>query len=106
MTGSILDHPTPTTSRASDPAAEQAQRDSECVAFFVALVTAAVVMLGLSLFALRLFGQGMLSHAGVMSTARLDEGVRGRALGVAALGFPAGEAIFPAAAIALIAAIE
>jgi len=64
-----------------------------------------VVVLGLSLFALRLFGQGMLSHAGVMSTARLDEGVRGRALGVAALGFPAGEAIFPAVAIALITAI-
>lgn len=64
-----------------------------------------VLLLGLSLFALRLFGQGMLSHAGVMSTARLDEGVRGRALGVAALGFPAGEAIFPAAAIGLIAAI-
>ena len=34
-----------------------------------------------------LFGQGMLSHAGVMSTARLHEGVRGSALGVAALGF-------------------
>jgi MFS family permease len=64
-----------------------------------------VVVLGLSLFALRLFGQGMLSHAGVMSTARLDEGVRGRALGVAALGFPAGEALFPAVAIALITAI-
>jgi MFS family permease len=64
-----------------------------------------VIVLGLSLFALRLFGQGMLSHAGVMSTARLDEGVRGRALGVAALGFPAGEALFPAAAIALITAI-
>ena len=64
-----------------------------------------VIVLGLSLFALRLFGQGMLSHAGVMSTARLDEGVRGRALGVAALGFPAGEALFPAAAITLIAAI-
>ena len=64
-----------------------------------------VIVLGLSLFALRLFGQGMLSHAGVMSTARLDEGVRGRALGVAALGFPAGEAIFPAVAIALITAI-
>jgi MFS family permease len=64
-----------------------------------------VIVLGLSLFALRLFGQGMLSHAGVMSTARLGEGVRGRALGVAALGFPAGEAFFPALAIALITAI-
>ncbi|MBQ0819439.1 MFS transporter [Microvirga terrae] len=63
-----------------------------------------LVALGLSLFALRLFGQGMLSHAGVMSTARLHEGVRGRALGVAALGFPAGEATLPALAIALIAA--
>lgn len=31
-------------------AAEQARRDGECVAFFVALVTAAVVILGLSLF--------------------------------------------------------
>src|SRR5918994_2090573 len=62
-----------------------------------------VVMLGLSLFALRLFGQGMLSHAGVMSTARLHEGVRGRALGVAALGFPAGEATLPGIAVALIA---
>ncbi len=63
-----------------------------------------LLVLGLSLFALRLFGQGMLSHAGVMSTARLPEGVRGRALGVAALGFPAGEATLPALALALIAA--
>ena len=63
-----------------------------------------LLVLGLSLFALRLFGQGMLSHAGVMSTARLHEGVRGRALGVAALGFPAGEATLPALALALIAA--
>jgi len=47
----------------------------------------------------------MLSHAGVMSTARLNEGVRGRALGVAALGFPAGEALFPAVAITLIATV-
>jgi MFS family permease len=62
-----------------------------------------VLMLGLSLFALRLFGQGMLSHAGVMSTARLHEGVRGRAVGAAALGFPAGEATLPGIAVALIA---
>lgn len=64
-----------------------------------------VLALGLSLFALRLFGQGMLGHAGVMSTARLNEGVRGRAMGVAALGFPAGEATLPGIAVALIAAL-
>jgi len=62
-----------------------------------------VAMLGLSLFALRLFGQGMSGHAGVMSTARLSAGIRGRATGVAALGFPAGEATLPGIAIALIA---
>ncbi|MBE1539824.1 hypothetical protein [Micrococcus yunnanensis] len=78
MTGSILDHPAPTTSRASDAAAERAQRDSECVAFFVALVTAAVVMLGLSLFTgveglLRLAltaGAGLLAGAVAWATAR------------------------------------
>lgn len=64
-----------------------------------------VAVLGLSLFALRLFGQGMLSHAGVMSTARLGEGIRGRATGIAALGFPAGEAILPGLSLALIAAL-
>ena len=57
---------------------EQAQRDSECVAFFVALVTAAVVMLGLSLFTgveglLRLAltaGAGLLAGAVAWATAR------------------------------------
>src|SRR3954470_9390381 len=37
-----------------------------------------LLALGLSLFFLRLCGQGMLGHAGVMSTARLPEGIRGR----------------------------
>jgi len=64
-----------------------------------------IATLGLSLFALRLFGQGMSSHAGVMSTARLPAGIRGRATSVAALGFPAGEAILPAIVIGLIAAL-
>ncbi|WP_262299054.1 MFS transporter [Microvirga sesbaniae] len=63
------------------------------------------VMLGLSLFLLRLFGQGMMSHAGVMSTARLPEGIRGRAVGVATLGFSAGEALLPGVAVAFIAAL-
>lgn len=67
MTGTTLDRPTPTSvSTPVEPRtgahavartladtaadAEQARRDGECVAFFVALVTAAVVILGLSLF--------------------------------------------------------
>jgi predicted MFS family arabinose efflux permease len=55
-----------------------------------------------AIFALRLFGQGMLSHAAVTSTARLPAGVRGRAIGFASLGFQAGTAVFPASGVALI----
>ncbi|MCB8822451.1 MFS transporter [Microvirga rosea] len=64
-----------------------------------------LVMLGLSLFFLRLCGQGMLGHAGVMSTARLPAGIRGRAVGVATLGFSGGEAVLPGIAVALIAVL-
>ncbi|MFC4174746.1 nitrate/nitrite transporter [Microvirga sp. GCM10011540] len=64
-----------------------------------------LLVLGLSLFFLRLFGQGMLSHAGIMSTARLPAGIRGRAVSVATLGFSGGEAVFPAIAVALIASL-
>ena len=64
-----------------------------------------LLILGLSFFFLRLFGQGMTSHAGVMTTARLPEGIRGRAVGVATLGFSAGEALLPGIAVALIGAL-
>jgi MFS family permease len=64
-----------------------------------------VALLGLSILALRLFGQGTLSHAAVTSTARLPTGIRGRAVGFASLGFQVGTALLPAVGVALIAAI-
>lgn len=64
-----------------------------------------LLVLGLSLFFLRLCGQGMLGHAGVMSTARLPAGIRGRAVGVATLGFSGGEAVLPGIAVVLIDAL-
>jgi len=64
-----------------------------------------IALLGLSILALRLFGQGTLSHAAVTSTARLPAGIRGRAVGFASLGFQVGTALLPAAGVALIAAI-
>jgi MFS family permease len=64
-----------------------------------------VVALGLALFALRLSGQGMLAHAAVTSTARLPQGIRGRAVGIATLGFPVGEAVLPGLGLALLAAL-
>ncbi len=57
-----------------------------------------VVALALAFFGLRLCGQGLLSHAAITSTARLPQGIRGRALGVTTLGFQAGTAILPAIA--------
>lgn len=63
-----------------------------------------LLALGAAVFALRLFGQGMLSHAAVTSTARLPEGVRGRAIGLATLGFQAGTGVFPALGVVLITA--
>ena len=64
-----------------------------------------LALMGLSLFGLRLFGQGMLSHAAITSTARLPEAIRGRAVGIATIGFPSGESTLPGLALILIAAI-
>jgi predicted MFS family arabinose efflux permease len=44
----------------------------------------------------------MLSHAAVTSTARLAQGIRGRAVGIATVGFSAGEALLPSIGLALI----
>lgn len=60
----------------------------------------AVALLALALFGLRLGGQGMLTHAAIVSAARLPAGARGRAMGLASLGLPAGEATLPALVVA------
>lgn len=63
-----------------------------------------VAVVALSLFALRLCGQGMLGHAAITSTARLPQAIRGRAIGIATLGFSTGEMVLPGLAIAIITA--
>ncbi len=62
-------------------------------------------ILAAAIFGLRLFGQGMLSHLSQTVMARWFVASRGRALAVASFGYPAGEALAPLAAIALIAAL-
>ncbi|MHB2167751.1 MFS transporter [Alsobacter sp. R-9] len=62
-----------------------------------------VAALVLSLFALRLFGQGMLGHAAITSTARLPQAIRGRAVGIATLGFSTGEMVIPGIGLAVLA---
>lgn len=58
-----------------------------------------------ALFALRLTGQGLLTHTAMTTMARRFQADRGRAIGIAVLGLPLGEAVFPALAVASIAAI-
>lgn len=68
--------------------------------------TGGPVMLVVVLFCLRFFGQGLASHTAVTAVARYaDPRVRGRSVSLAALGFPVGEAIWPAVAVWLIAVI-
>ena len=85
------------------------------VAFFV-LVAFALVCVGVSqlsawwmlpplIFGLRFCGQGMLTHLSVVAMGKWFRANRARAMAVAGLGFSIGEAVLPAAALALIAAI-
>ena len=56
-------------------------------------------LLLLALFALRLAGQGMMSHASVTGMARAFTRHRGKAIAFATLGHPAGEAVLPIIAV-------
>ncbi len=56
--------------------------------------------LPVTVFALRLFGQGMCSHIAVVAMARWFVATRGRALSLASLGFAFGEAFVPMVIVA------
>ena len=71
-------------------------------ALAMAGVAGPLMLLGV-IYGLRLFGQGMLSHLAMTAMGRWYAAQRGRAISVAALGFPAGEAAFPIIAVALMA---
>lgn len=64
-----------------------------------------VLLLLLALFGLRLAGQGMMSHAAVTGMARAFTRHRGKAVALASLGHPAGEAFLPVVAVAAAAAL-
>ncbi len=64
-----------------------------------------VLILGLAVFALRLCGQGLMTHAAMTSMARYFELGRGRAISIASLGFSLGEGVFPVAAVSILGAL-
>ncbi len=61
--------------------------------------------LAFAIYGLRLFGQGLASHTGITAMARYFEAERGRAIGIASLGHPAGEFLLPFMVVAAFAAI-
>ncbi|MBT5416221.1 MAG: MFS transporter [Rhodospirillaceae bacterium] len=67
--------------------------------------TPAAIFLFLAFFALRLAGQGMMTHVAVTSMVRYFSRDRGKALAIATLGMPVYQAVLPLAVVAGIAAI-
>jgi MFS family permease len=63
--------------------------------------TTSTLMLGVGIFALRLFGQGLMSHTSLTAMARYFDRDRGKAISIANLGFPTGQAIFPVICVML-----
>ncbi|MFO8068351.1 MAG: MFS transporter [Bacteroidales bacterium] len=72
------------------------------IANIVAALSINLVLLFISIFLLRFFGQGMLSHTSMTTMGRYFHHARGKALSVAYLGFPLGEASLPIIIISLI----
>ncbi|WP_420394052.1 MFS transporter [Acuticoccus sp.] len=64
-----------------------------------------VVMLALAVFGLRFCGQGMMTHLSTTAIARWFRANRGKAIAVAVLGFPLGEAMFPSIGVAVLGAV-
>ena len=71
------------------------------VSSFGMAVVANVWMLAITVYAMRLTGQGLMGHAMMTSMARYFERERGRAISIALVGYPAGEALFPSIAVAV-----
>jgi MFS family permease len=70
------------------------------VACLVMSFTQNWMMLALAIFLLRFAGQGLMSQAATVTMVRyFDEYTRGRAVSLAALGFPSGQALFPAMSV-------
>lgn len=65
-----------------------------------------IPVLGVAIYGLRLFGQGLASHTGITAMARYFEAERGRAIGIASLGHPVGEFTLPFLVVAAFAVID
>ncbi|MCB1490338.1 MAG: MFS transporter [Rhodobiaceae bacterium] len=72
-------------------------------AFGMTIVTGPVVLF-FTIFVLRLFGQGMMTHVSQTAIGRWFVARRGKALAVTGFGFPTSEAVLPAIVVLLVGA--
>ena len=64
-----------------------------------------VIGLGVSLYGLRLFGQGLMTHTAMTAMGRWYERERGRAVSITGLGHQIGEGVFPVVIVSLLSVI-
>lgn len=69
-------------------------------------VNSSVWVLGGLIFALRFFGQGLMSHLAIVAMARWFVASRGKALSMASMGFSTGTAVLPVIFAALLAMVD
>lgn len=68
-------------------------------------LVSSVWMLVLVIFALRLFGQGMMSHIAMVAMGRWYSAERGRAVSITSMGFQIGSGVLPLVMVSLLAVI-
>ncbi len=73
-------------------------------AFSMSQITS-VLALGVTVFMLRLFGQGLMGHTAMVAIARWFTATRGKAVGITGLGFAMGEAILPITFVTLLSVV-
>ncbi len=80
-----------------------------CIALSLACLAMSMVssvwMLVLVIYALRLFGQGMMSHIAMVAMGRWYSAERGRAVSITSMGFQIGSGVLPFAMVSLLALI-
>ncbi|MGB7334871.1 MAG: MFS transporter [Salaquimonas sp.] len=69
------------------------------VACFLMSISTSWVLLGATIYLLRLFGQGMMTHISITAMGKWYAGHRGRAVSLATLGHQTGEALLPIAMV-------
>jgi MFS family permease len=65
-----------------------------------------IALLAVTIFALRFFGQGMMSQLALVAMARWFQATRGKALSISAMGFALGQAVLPVAFVAALALVD